>query len=183
MKTMRAWGMVVLVWVPMLAFGQVGNGVKETVLSEREIKESTLVDALTPAEKPILTRSIKVNREKPVPVKQAAASLLITFETNSARLMPKARQSLEVVARALKSDKLANFSFSIEGHADPRGGEELNLRLSQERAESVVSYLADEQNIDRSRLRALGKGQSQLLNIADPSAPENRRVTIKTVTE
>ena len=180
MKIMNTIGVVVLVLVPMLSFGQA-----EKVLKGREIDESTLVDALTPAEKPILSRSIRVTREnqRPVPIKQAAASLLITFETDSAQLTPKAKQSLEVVARALKSDKLASFKFSIEGHADPRGGEELNLRLSQERAESVVAYLADEQQIERSRLQAIGKGQSQLLNIAEPNAPENRRVTIKTLTE
>ena len=181
MKTVRNWGIVVLALLPMLSFGQA-----EKVLKGREIDESTLVYALTPAEKPILTRSIRISREgqqASVPAKQAAASLLITFETDSAQLTPKAKQSLETVARALKSDQLANFKFSIEGHADPRGGEELNLRLSQERAESVVSYLADDQKIDRNRLQAVGKGQSELLNVADPSAPENRRVTIKTLTE
>ena len=180
MKIMHSFGIVILAMVPMLSFGQAEN-----VLKGKQIEESTLVDALTPAEKPILTRSIRVTRESqpPVPVKQAAASLLITFETDSAKLTARAKQSLEVVARALKSDKLANFKFSIEGHADPRGGEELNLRLSQERAESVVSYLADDQQIDRSRLQAVGKGQSELLNIADPNAPENRRVTIKTIIE
>jgi len=180
MKYMRGLGMVVLAMVPVLAFGQA-----DKVLSGKEIEESALVDALTPPEKPFLTRSIRVTREgqAPVPVKQAAASLLITFETSSAKLTPKAKQSLETVARALKSDKLATFKFSIEGHADPRGGEDLNLRLSQERAESVVAYLAEDQKIDRSRLQAIGKGQSELLNTTDPSAPENRRVTIKTVTE
>lgn len=180
MKRMHSLGMAVFLLAPMLVFGQA-----DKVLSDREINESALVDALTPPEKPFRTRSIRVTREgeAPVPVKQAAASLLITFETGSARLTPKARQSLDTVARALKSDKLATFKFSIEGHADPRGGEDLNLRLSQERAESVVAYLADEQKIERSRLQAVGKGQSELLNSADPSAPENRRVTIKTVTE
>jgi outer membrane protein OmpA-like peptidoglycan-associated protein len=177
---MRSWVVILLALAPAVVLGQA-----EKVMQGKEIEESALVDALTPAEKPILTRSIRVSREgqAPVPVKQAAASLLITFETDSAKLTPKARQSLEIVARALKSDKLANFRFSIEGHADPRGGEELNLRLSQERAESVVSYLADDQKIERSRLQAIGKGQSELLNVSDPSAPENRRVTIKTVTE
>lgn len=180
MKRIFGLGMAVFLLAPVLAFGQA-----EKVLSDKEINESALVDALTPQEKPFITRSIRVTREAeaPVPVKQAAASLLITFETGSARLTPKARQSLDTVARALKSDKLATFRFSIEGHADPRGGEDFNLRLSQERAESVVAYLADEQKIERSRLQAVGKGQSELLNSADPSAPENRRVTIKTVTE
>lgn len=188
MKAIRSLGMIVLALAPMLSFGQM-----DKVLKDKEINESTLVNALTPEEMPLpekpmcppempKCRSIRIDRVA-VPVKQPAASLLITFETDSTQLTPKAKQSLEVVATALKSDKLANFKFSIEGHADPRGGQELNLRLSQERAESVVSYLANNQKIDRIRLQAVGKGQSELLNIADPSAPENRRVTIKTIVE
>jgi OmpA-OmpF porin, OOP family len=184
MKVIRSLGIVVLALVPMLSFGQM-----EKVLKDKEVNESTLVEALTPEEMPTLEksacppdmpkcRSFKIDR---VPIKQAAASLLITFETDSAKLTPKAKQSLETVARALNSDKLANFRFSIEGHADPRGGEELNLRLSQERAESVVSYLAEDRKVDRSRLQAVGKGQSELMNIVEPNAPENRRVTIKTI--
>jgi outer membrane protein OmpA-like peptidoglycan-associated protein len=109
--------------------------------------------------------------------------MLITFVTNSAELTPKAKEMLAVLARALQSDKLAQFKFSIEGHADPRGGEELNLQLSQLRAEAVVKYLSEQQNISESRLVAVGKGQSELMNTRDPSAPENRRVTVKTVVE
>jgi outer membrane protein OmpA-like peptidoglycan-associated protein len=129
------------------------------------------------------TRSIRVTREGQPSAPAPSASLLITFETNSAQLTPQARKSLEVVGRALKSEKLADFRFSIEGHADPRGTEAANLRLSQARAESVVAYLVDSQSIDRARLKAVGKGQSELMNVSNPIAPENRRVTIKTVTD
>jgi OOP family OmpA-OmpF porin len=178
MKVTRLIGLVVCLAAPAVAVAQ-----SEKVLKGKEINESVLIDALTP-EEPIRTRSIKIMREgdKPLPPpKPAAASLLITFETNSAELTPKARQSLDVVARALKSDKLAEFKFSIEGHADPRGGEEYNLHLSQERAESVVNYLVDQHQIERDRLKPVGKGISEPLNTAHPDAPENRRVTIKTV--
>ena len=118
-------------------------------------------------------------REESAPLKPAAASLLITFETNSASLTPKGKQSLDVVARALGSDKLSGFRFAVEGHTDPRGGEEYNQRLSQSRAESVVGYLADSRQIERRRLTPIGKGPSELLNPARPESPENRRVTIK----
>jgi outer membrane protein OmpA-like peptidoglycan-associated protein len=162
----------------------------EKVLGGKDITESALIDALTPAEPGIRTRSIKILREdaggggKPLPPpKPASASLLITFETNSAELTARSRQSLDVVARALKSDKLTEFKFSIEGHADPRGGDELNLRLSQARAQSVVNYLAEQHGIDRQRLKPVGKGTAELLNASRPDAPENRRVTIKTLVE
>lgn len=161
------------------------------LLRGKDITESALIDALTPDEPEIRTRSIRVLREdagggvaKPLPPpKPKAASLLITFETNSAELTPRSRQSLDVVARALKSDKLMEFKFSVEGHADPRGGDELNQRLSQGRAESVVNYLAENHGIDRERLQPVGKGTTELLNAKRLDAPENRRVTIKTLVE
>lgn len=186
MKLARMIGLALCVAAPAVGWAQA-----DKVLRGKDITESALIDALTPAEPEVRTRSIKILREdaggggsKPLPPpKPAAASLLITFETNSAELTPRARQSLDVVARALKSDKLTEFKFSIEGHADPRGGDDLNLRLSQGRAESVVNYLAEQHGIDRQRLKPVGKGTAELLNASRPDAPENRRVTIKTLVD
>ena len=156
----------------------------EPMFKGKDVSESALVEALQPpAEALGLTRSLRIlPAGKPAePAKRPSASMLITFETNSADLTPKAREMLDVLGRALQSDKLAQFKFSIEGHADPRGMEEANLRLSQMRAASVVRYLQDHQNISESRLVAIGKGQAELLNSQDPAAPENRRVTVKTI--
>ncbi len=80
----------------------------------------------------------------------------------------------------MQSDKLAGFSFSIEGHADPRGGVELNQKLSEARAQSVVEYLVTTFSILPERLVPVGKGSSEPLNADRPEAAENRRVTIVT---
>ena len=66
----------------------------------------------------------------------------------------------------------------IEGHADPTGNPEHNWKLSQERAESVVKYLSTQGNVRRERLKAEGKGASDLYNAKIPTAPENRRVVV-----
>jgi outer membrane protein OmpA-like peptidoglycan-associated protein len=158
----------------------------EKVLSDKDITEAALIEALTPAQQPILTRSIRVERNdepRPVPAKPARASLLITFETNSAALTSRAKQLLNVVGEALGSEKLAAFRFSIQGHADPRGNPEANLKLSQLRAESVRDYLVHSKHIDDPRLEAIGKGDTELMNKANPIAPENRRVTIVNLTQ
>lgn len=181
MTNARSMALVLCAVAPALAFAQP----TEKVLKGKEVTESNLIEALTP-EEGVRTRSIKIMREggtPQAPAKPAAASLLITFETNSAELTPRAKQSLDVVGRALTSNKLADFKFSIEGHADPRGEDARNLDLSQARAESVVNYLAENFKIDRSRLKPIGKGETELMNTANPAAPENRRVTIKTVVE
>lgn len=105
----------------------------------------------------------------------ASLSILITFATNSAHLTHSARQALDIMGRNMV--KFADSDFVVEGHADPRGSYELNQRLSQARAESVVNYLVRELGIDQTRLRAIGKGYTELLNNKNPVAPENRRVT------
>lgn len=151
------------------------------ILRGKAVNEEALIQALTPTEEPIRTRSLRVERDSPTvvrPVKPAAASLLITFPTNSATLMPQAQQQLDIVGRALKNDKLADFKFAIEGHADPRGAPDLNQKLSEERAESVRSYLISTHNIAAERLVALGKGDKEPVNKKNPAAEENRRVTI-----
>lgn len=156
----------------------------EKVFDGASVTSSQLVEALTPAEEPVVTRSIRVERDGGVPAPAAAparpakASLLITFETNSAALTGQARRTLDIVGEALQSPKLADFRFSIQGHADPRGNPEKNLQLSQHRAESVRDYLVTYKQIPNERLQAIGKGDTELMNRSNPIAPENRRVTI-----
>jgi outer membrane protein OmpA-like peptidoglycan-associated protein len=108
------------------------------------------------------------------------APLMITFRTGSAELTPESIAVMGKVASALQSDRLAGFAFKVEGHADPRGGDELNQRLSQARAESVVKHLVDAHGILPERLSAVGRGSSELYDAKRPEAPENRRVTIVT---
>jgi outer membrane protein OmpA-like peptidoglycan-associated protein len=166
----------------------------EQYFKGKPVEKDAIVEALTPGEEvappQVKMRSIKVlSDEQKAPakpgqaaasVKKASASLLITFQTNSAELSASAKSSLDVVAQALQADKLANFRFSVEGHADPRGHSEDNLKLSQARAESVVNYLVS-RSISRERLQAVGKGDTELASPQRPAAAENRRVTIKTL--
>lgn len=160
------------------------------VFKNENVNEAALVEALRPG--PVsdmgMTRSFKVvplgSATPPaIPSQPPQASMLITFETNSADLTPKARDMLDVLGRALRSDQLSSFHFSIEGHADPRGTSELNRQLSQLRADSVVRYLTVQQGIDINRLSGVGKGDAEQLNPSDPTAPENRRVTVKTLVQ
>jgi flagellar motor protein MotB len=51
------------------------------------------------------------------------------------------------------------------------------MKLSQGRAEAVVQYLVSAQNVRPERLKAIGKGDREPLDPANPAAPENRRIT------
>jgi outer membrane protein OmpA-like peptidoglycan-associated protein len=149
-----------------------------------EVDEAALIDALTPPPAGVRTRSIMVQPkakgaagENP---RAGAASITITFATGSAEITPDSQAALEVIARALTSDRLTDFDFAVEGHADPRGDDDYNLRLSQARAESVVAYLVNKHNLPMQRLHPIGKGETELARPDSPTAPENRRVTFKT---
>lgn len=168
------------------------------VLKTSQVTEDALVDALAidvpePADAASgATRGFRpatrpggstFQPAKAGPAKPAApgkANLLITFATGSAELTPETIKVLETVAKALQSDKLAGFAFRIEGHADPRGGLEYNLKLSEERAQSVASYLTTKLGVLPERIQPVGKGSAELLNPSQPDAQENRRVTIVT---
>jgi outer membrane protein OmpA-like peptidoglycan-associated protein len=165
---------------------------QEKVLREGQVTQQGLIDALTPpaavapeaedAASAPRTRSfrpaVRVAGAAATAAQQARASILVTFVTNSAELTPAAKNALDVLAGAMKSDKLASVKFTIEGHADPRGTEEMNLKLSQARADSVREYLTSKHGLAAERVNAVGKGSSALMNPGDPAAPENRRVTI-----
>ncbi len=164
---------------------------KAPVLNASQVTEDVLVDALAldPPEVDAqgVTRgfrpSVRPAGSTFKPAKPAApgkANLLITFATGSAELTPETIQVLHTVAKALQGDKLAGFGFRIEGHADPRGSDDYNLKLSQERAQSVVSYLSSKLGVLPERLVPVGKGSTELLNPDKPDAVENRRVTIVT---
>jgi OmpA-OmpF porin, OOP family len=166
---------LVLVATVAISFNAVGQPAQ--VLKGDAITESALVDALTPPPAPVLTRSIDRNAAPATPAKPAKAALLITFETNATVLTADAKRELDIVGRALNTSRLTGFNFVIEGHADPRGSPERNLRLSEGRAAAVKQYLVQNQSVSPERLEAVGKGDREPMNTTNPAAPENRRVT------
>jgi len=68
----------------------------------------------------------------------------------------------------------------IEGHTDDKGGDDHNLKLSNDRAASVVTWLA-KNGTDGGRLVAVGYGEHQPLvkNDTDANREQNRRVEFK----
>ena len=106
-----------------------------------------------------------------------SVDLLIQFEFNSAKLLPESRPLLENLAKAINSSQLKNYSFVVEGHTDIIGTTEYNKNLSVQRALAVSGYLSS-LGVSKNRLKAIGKGSSDLLIPDKPDAPENRRVKI-----
>jgi len=72
--------------------------------------------------------------------------------------------------------------IEVAGHTDSTGGEAKNFRLSQERAESVVQYLAVAHKISLRRfVTPLGSGKTEAVadNTTAAGRAQNRRVEVK----
>jgi outer membrane protein OmpA-like peptidoglycan-associated protein len=111
------------------------------------------------------------------PEPRPSLSLLIQFDFDSARVRPVSQQALADLAAALQSKELQDSKFAIEGHTDAKGRSDYNLRLSQQRADAVRDLLVS-QGVKLDRLKAQGKGSSELALPASPEAAENRRVRV-----
>jgi OOP family OmpA-OmpF porin len=74
-------------------------------------------------------------------------------------------------------------TFVVEGHTDSVGPSEYNRELSRKRAENVRSQLIGRYQIDPSRLKAVGKGESEPVgdNSTQEGRMQNRRVVIKPI--
>jgi outer membrane protein OmpA-like peptidoglycan-associated protein len=117
-------------------------------------------------------------------VKEEQRGMVITlsgevlFVTGKADLLPIAREKLAKVAEVLQQQDPSK-KIVVEGHTDSRGSEQMNLALSQRRADVVRSFLVS-QGVEASRISAVGKGEST--PVADNSTPDgranNRRVEI-----
>lgn len=93
----------------------------------------------------------------------------ITFLFASDEITQQGKLILDDVANVLTEHP--EFDVIIEGHTDSIGEDSINLNLSQLRAQSVLSYLANT-GIQVTRLTATGFGESA--PIADNDSKEGR---------
>jgi OOP family OmpA-OmpF porin len=116
-------------------------------------------------------------KELATPAERLCMSLNIEFATDSAEIQSSHYDEVNKLGEYMK--KYPTTTAAIEGHTDNVGSSELNMKLSQKRAESVVKYLADNFGIEQSRLSAKGYGATR--RIAYNNTPEgrqtNRRIT------
>ena len=102
----------------------------------------------------------------------------IYFATGKATLLSKSFKGLNEVAKVLKDD--AELKLAIDGHTDNVGTDNLNQKLSENRAAAVKAYLV-KQGIDADRLVSAGYGETQPVadNKTAAGRQKNRRVELK----
>lgn len=100
----------------------------------------------------------------------------IHFDLNQAVIRPESHGLLDQVASLLEAHPEVK-RVRVEGHTDDRGGDALNLPLSEARAQAVRDYLVGK-GVEPARLEAKGYGSSRpLVPTAQPGAEtQNRRV-------
>jgi len=80
----------------------------------------------------------------------------IEFEKNTADIKPSFFPNLDCIAKIILRYG-EGHKFIVEGHTDSRGSDAYNLKISQQRAESVVRYL-ENKGVPKGQLVPVGKG-------------------------
>jgi outer membrane protein OmpA-like peptidoglycan-associated protein len=94
----------------------------------------------------------------------------IHFETSSAVIKTDSESILQEMAAVITSHPEI-VQLSIDGHTDSKGVPVKNLKLSQDRADSVRTFLI---GLGISPERLVARGYGDTLPIADNALPEGR---------
>ena len=100
-----------------------------------------------------------------------------SFDTGRADIKPNMRPILDQFASGLNSQP--NTEVRIIGHTDSTGSDELNNRLSVERAQATKSYLVS-RGVHANQIAIAGRGEHEPVadNSSDAGRARNRRVEI-----
>jgi outer membrane protein OmpA-like peptidoglycan-associated protein len=95
----------------------------------------------------------------------------VLFDTAQYTLRPAAREKLAKVAGIIVSHP--GLKIAVEGHTDSVGGDEYNMRLSENRANAVRTYLVG-QGINSANIT--GRGFGKTMPVADNSTAAGRQM-------
>lgn len=106
------------------------------------------------------------------------ATLHINFDTGKSRIKSESYEIVSEITKMLNANP--DLKISIEGHTDNVGNHEANMKLSKNRARSVLMALVDE-GIDETRLKSEGFGHSKPIgdNTTEEGKALNRRVELR----
>ncbi len=139
--------------------------------------EAPSVEVIEEQEAPLEIQIVPVDvklEAKSITLKQA-----VSFVSGGDALTEESKKILNHVASLLKHHPEVHH-VEIEGHTDSSGPAELNLELSQRRAQAVESYLVA-QGVEKAKLTAIGYGSTRPIesNKTQEGRLANRRVEFK----
>ena len=100
----------------------------------------------------------------------------VSFTPGTAELEPRSLPILDSVVSTLQRNP-SILEVEVQSHTDERGDDDVNLKLSEQRAQVVMKYLVDK-GVAQSRLTAQGYGETQPIDRAQtPEAwAKNERI-------
>ncbi len=131
---------------------------------------------------PADTQAVRFIEIKMTPITAASEKSFVLqnifFQTGSAVLLKSSFAELKKLQQTLVDHP--SMKIEISGHTDNTGTDEINEKLSEERAKAVHQYLIDH-NIDSSRLTYAGHGSSKPIasNDTEQGRKQNRRTEFR----
>ena len=103
----------------------------------------------------------------------------VLFKTASAKIQDEQLSTLDQIAQQLNDN--ADAILILEGRTDSVGEDTYNIRLSDERVQTVSRYLVGNKAVPLQRLYMMGLGEGQPLaaNDTPEGRAQNRSVTLK----
>lgn len=153
-------GIILLALIVWLIFG--GKKEAETVVVEKVVEKQVVVRDTVFVQ---LIEEIEANFN--------AAQ----FEQGKADLNDDAKLALHDLAKVMKQNP--SMKLSITGHTSSEGSEDVNQKLSADRAKAALDFLVNKEGIAPERITSHGKGSSEPI---DPNNPEaNRRTEFEVI--
>lgn len=99
----------------------------------------------------------------------------VRFDFNKSSLTSTAKTNLDKLVPVFED--YADTNIVVYGYTDSKGSDDYNLKLSEQRAASVKSYLASK-GISSARIETMGMGEADPIatNDTDAGRSQNRRV-------
>jgi outer membrane protein OmpA-like peptidoglycan-associated protein len=152
----------------------------DTELANQQAKKSAAEES--EREKQDLRNKLAGQLNAILQTKDSARGLIVNmsdvlFDTGQYSLKPDAREKLAKISGIVLA--YPSLTLRVEGHTDNVGSDESNVRLSEDRANSVRNFLVG-QGVAGASIGAQGFGESQPVATNDTSAgrQQNRRVEL-----
>jgi OOP family OmpA-OmpF porin len=126
-------------------------------------------------------REFEINiKLRPIAIGTSVNLQNVLFKQSTFELLPESNDELDMVVDFLKHNP--TVEIELEGHTDNAGGEEANLKLSQERVDVVKKYITAK-GISAKRVKGIGYGGSKPItkDNSEEGRRQNRRVEFKII--
>jgi len=152
-----------------------GATAERTALIQRLEAQARVKEQFKQVEKMFSSYEARVFRESDTVILRLVG---LNFDSGNAQINPENFDLLAKVEKAI--DVFPRSDLTIEGHTDSHGGDALNQKLSQERAESVRQYMVNAMRIPTYRLVATGYGETRPVssNETEAGRARNRRIDV-----